>query len=379
MNKIEFNIPYTCSESADNVRYLIENPSAVNKGIFTNKCKEWLENEYDGYTAYLTSSCTRALEMAALSMDFEPGDEIILSPFTYVGVGNAFTIFGAKLVYVDIHPENMNINADLIEAAITPRTKAVVAMHYASVGCEMHKIVDVCKRHNLVLIEDNAQGIQAYHEQKLLGTYGDFSCLSFDLMKNISCNEGGVLLCKKEWEDKVDVVFENGTNRTAFRKGKVNAYEWINRGSKFIISEYNAAVLFPLLEKSKNIITQRRAIWDSLMDEICKSESLKKFIPSVMFECAHNGHLAYLKFESPEQRNLVMKYMNTNGIPSFFHYVSMDDSIAGKRFGKENSFPTNAIYESNCLLRLPMHNYLDALQIKKIAHTLASALHTTTV
>ncbi len=379
MGKIAFNIPFTCAESAENVSYLVQHPEEVNKGQFIQKCKTWLEEEYPGYNAYLTSSCTRALEMAALSINIVAGDEVILSPFTYVGVGNAFAIFGAKLVYVDLHPENMNINAELIEAAITPKTRAVIAMHYASMGCDMDKITAICKKHNLVLIEDNAQGMHAYHNNKLLGTFGDFSCISFDLLKNISCNEGGVLLCKKNWEDAVDVVFENGTNRTAFRKGKVDAYEWINRGSKFVISEYNAAVLYPLLLKSKSIIEERKLIWDSLMNRIYNDEFLREFVPKTMLNATHNGHIAYLKFKSKEQRDSVMNFMNNNGVPSYFHYVSMDDSIAGKRFGVKSSMPTNAILESNCLLRLPMHNYISATDIDLIIETLSKALQSTPV
>jgi dTDP-4-amino-4,6-dideoxygalactose transaminase len=374
MDKIEFNIPYTCNESADNVRYLVEHPEEVNKGSYVQKCQLWLEEQYPGYTAYLTSSCTRALEMAALSMNLQPDDEIILSPFTYVGVGNAFANYGAKLVFVDVHPENMNINADLIESKITSKTRAVIAMHYASVGCEVAQIAEICKKHQIILIEDNAQSMHAHLQGKLLGTFGDFTCISFDLLKNISCNEGGVLLCKKNWEDAVDVVYENGTNRTAFRKGKVAAYEWMDRGSKFVMSEYTAAVLHPVLQKSATICKERRAIWDALMMKIYSEEKLKDYVPSVMFKAQHNGHIAYLKFKSVEQRDNVMNYMNAHEVPSFFHYVSMDDSIAGKRFGKASSMPTNAIFESNCLLRLPMHNHLSSAQIGKIVATLTEAV-----
>ncbi len=374
MDKIAFNIPYTCSESADNVRFLVEHPEEVNRGQFVQKCQQWLEAQYPGYTAYLTSSCTRALELTALSMNLKPEDEIILSPFTYVGVGNAFANYGAKLVYVDLHPHNMNINADLVEAKITPKTKAVIAMHYASVGCEVEQIAAICKKHKIVLIEDNAQSMHAYKNGKLLGTTGDFTSISFDLLKNISCNEGGVLLCKKNWEDAVDVAFENGTNRTAFRKGKVNAYEWMDRGSKFAMSEYTAAVLYPVLQKSALICKERRAVWDELMGKVYAVDLLKEYVPKTMFDAAHNGHIAYLKFKTMAQRDEVMNYMNANGAPSFFHYVSMDDSLAGKRFGAPSSMPTNAIFESNCLLRLPIHNYLTTPQIDLIVATLTKAV-----
>ena len=372
MEKVSFSIPFTCEESADNVRKLIEDPQKVNSGFYTQKCVELLEAKYQGYKAYLTTSCTRSLELIALGLNLQPQDEVILSPFTYVGVGNAFANYGANLVFVDIRPETMNINADLIEAAITPKTKAIIAMHYASIGCEMEKIVDLCNHHNIALIEDNAQGTEATYHGQLLGTFGDFSCLSFDILKNISCNEGGALLLKEPFIDAFDIVYENGTNRTAFRKGKVDSYEWVDRGSKFSMSEYTAAVLYPLLIKSESINKTRRKKWDDLLSRINREESLSKYIPRAMFDYDHNGHIAYLKFESTEQRNLVMKYLNDHGIQSSFHYVSLDLSIAGQKHIHPNNF--FAAQESNRLLRLPMHNYLTEDEMDRITSTLIHSL-----
>ena len=374
MNPVHFNIPYTCSESFDNIKYLIENPILVNEGLYLKKCKAWFEEQYPEHTAFMTTSCTRAMELISLSLNFSPDDEIILSPFTYVGVGNAFSNYGAKLVYVDIDVDTMNINASLIESAITQKTKAIVAMHYASIPCEMEKINDICKRYNLILIEDNAQGIQTFYNKQLLGSFGDFSCLSFDILKNISCNEGGVLLCKNEWLDRVDVAYNNGTNKTIFAKGLVDKYEWIAKGSKFGMSEYTAAVLYPLLEKSAIIITERKKIWKALFDKITKEETLKEFVPQKLLDIENNGHIAYLKFKSLKQRNHVLAFLNKSGIPCSFHYIPLDDSIEGKRISKSNNVCENSLHESNCLLRLPMHNYLSEDQQSLIVHALLNAI-----
>ncbi len=374
MNQIYFNIPYTCQESADNIKKLIQHQSSINNSYFVNKCKEWFELQYPDYVAFMTTSCTRAMELISLSLNLSSSDEIILSPFTYVGVGNAFANYGAKLVYVDIDATTMNINADLIEASITNKTKAIIAMHYSSIPCDLQKIKSICDKYNLILIEDNAQGIQAIYNNKPLGSLGDFSCISFDTLKNISCNEGGVLLCKKKWIDKVDVSFNNGTNKTAYSKDKVSKYEWINKGSKFSMSEYTAAVLFPLLVKSGAIVNERKEIWNALYNKINHIEILQKYVPNVLIKNYHNAHLAYLKFDNLEQRNNVLEYLNKNGVPCYFHYVPLDDSIEGKRISKINNVCENSLRESNCLLRLPMHNFLTEEHQQKIANTLKAVV-----
>ncbi len=369
-----FNIPYTCNESHDNIKNLIEHPELVNEGVFIGKCKLWFEDNYPGYTAFITTSATRALELIAVSLNLSSEDEIILSPFTYVGVGNAFSNYGAKLVYVDIEKQTMNIDASLIEAAITKQTKAVIAMHYAAIPCELEKIKSICKKYNLILIEDNAQGMQAFYNNQRLGSFGDFSCFSFDILKNISCNEGGVLLCKNEWLDAVDIAYSIGTNKTAFSKGLVDKYEWISKGSKFGMSEYTAAVLYPLLEKSAIITEERKKIWLSLYDKIKNEEQLRKFIPQIMLSTDHNGHIAYLMFENQPQRYNVMNYLNNNGIPCSFHYVPLDDSVNGRKNTANKNVCEISLQQSNCLLRLPMHNYLTEIEQSKIVTILMEAI-----
>lgn len=372
MQTIPFSVPYTCRESAENVRYLVDHPTEVGKGVFTRKCIGWMEEKYRGYRAYLTTSCTRSLELIALGLDLQIGDEIILSPYTYVGVANAFANYGARLVFVDILPGTMNIDASLIEAAITPKTRAVIAMHYSGVGCEMEAITALCSKHDLVLIEDNAQGIEARYNDQLLGTFGDFSCLSFDLLKNISCNDGGALLFKEEFAEAMDVAFENGTNKSAFLADKVDAYEWIGKGSKFSMSEYTAAVLYPLLQRSLSINGERRSRWDALMERIGTKGGMADYLPKCMFDYEHNGHIAYLKFESMEQRNAIMDHLNRNGIQSYFHYVSLDRSVAGRTH--RNTGICHAGPESDKLLRLPMHNHLTEKDMDVICRHLIHSL-----
>lgn len=372
---MRFNIPYTTTESFDNVKALIENPEFVNDGNYVKKCKKWFEDYYPDYYAFMTTSCTRALELISLSLNFSKEDEVILSPFNYVGVGNAFANYGVKLVYVDIEPNTMNINANLIEASITKNTKAIIAMHYASIGCDMDKIRKICDKYNLILIEDNAQGIQTYYKNKPLGSFGDFSCISFDILKNISCNEGGVLMCQKKWLNDVDVAFNNGTNKSLFLKGLVEKYEWTNTGSKFSMSEYNAAVLLPLLEKSADIIKERKIIWNALFRKLSSIECLKEFIPQHLLNTDHNAHLAYLKFKNEAQRNYMQDFLNKNGVPCSFHYTALDDSEEGKKHTSNNYICPISLQESKCILRLPMHNSLDETNLNKIVETLQMAIN----
>lgn len=369
-----FNIPYTCRESQETIQQLITNPSTVNENRYLKQCKAWFEQEYPGYTAYLTTSCTRALELVVLSLDLRPGDEVILSPYTYVGVANAFANYGVRLVFVDIDPYSMNIDAEKIEAALTDRTRAVIAMHYAAVPCDLDRIVQLCEQKQLLLIEDNAQGIQNHYHGKLLGSFGDFSVLSFDPLKNISCNEGGVLLCKQRWTEKVDTAYHNGTNRMAFMKGLVNRYEWVSRGSKFSMSEYTAAVLYPLLERSATIIAERKAVWKQLYDALQQEDELRPYIPDVLVEKAHNAHLAYLKFRNGEQRNAVMHALNAMGVPCSFHYTALNESEEGRQFARTGADCSHTSAESRRLLRLPIHNFLTGDDIREIVTALKQAV-----
>ena len=374
LGNIQFNIPYTTHQSLVNVQELIENPVLFSEEKYKKKCKQWFEDRFPTHTAFMTTSCTRAMELIALALNLQDGDEIILSPFNYVGVVNAFANYGVKPVFVDIDAATMNIDANQIEAAITKKTKAIIAMHYASIPCDLKTIRGICDKHQLILIEDGAHAMNVQYENKLLGSYGDFSCFSFDRLKNISSGEGGVLLCKKESKSKIEIAFNNGTNRSIFSKGLVNKYEWIAGGSKFEMSEYVAAVLFPLLEMSEYITNERIRKWTYLYEQIGRDEILQKYIPQVLLANKHNAHLAYLKFENQEQRDAVLKELNMQNIPVSFHYISLDNEYYRTKYQVKTICPV-ALEESNKLLRLPMHNYLIESEMDRMVKTLKEAVY----
>lgn len=371
MTNIPFNLPYTCTESGDNVASLVRNPHLLNGYDFTRRCAAWFETAYPGYRAFLTTSCTRALELAALALDIRPGDEVIMPSYNFVGVADAFANYGARLVLVDIDPDTMNIDAGLLERAITPKTRAVVVMHYSGVACDIETIADCCTRHGIVLIEDNAQGLGATLNGRKLGSFGDFSCVSFDRMKNISAGEGGVLLCRPEYADAVDVAFEKGTNKSDFMKGKAPAYEWIARGSNFSISEYNAAILLPLLERSGEITAGRLSVWNALYEAIRNADLPAPALPTSQYDSGHNGHIFFLKAVNVEQRNAIMSLLCRSGVPAFFHYTPLHGSLMGNQYRFINGGIDRSAEESDRLLRLPMHNFLKAEEISQITDVLA--------
>lgn len=374
MTNIPFNLPYTCTESGDNVAKLVHDPHLLNGYDFTRRCASWFEAEYPGYRAFMTTSCTRALELAALALDIRPGDEVIMPSYNFVGVADAFANYGAKLVLLDIDPATMNIDAGLLECAITPRTRAVVVMHYSGVACEIEAIAECCEKHGVVLIEDNAQGLGATLNGRKLGSFGDFSCVSFDRMKNISAGEGGVLLCRPEFTDAVDVAFEKGTNKSDFIKGKAPAYEWIARGSNFSISEYNAAILLPLLEKSGEITAGRLSVWNTLYEAIRNADLPSPALPPLQYGSGHNAHIFFLKFGSRGQRDHVMASLQQSGVPAYFHYTPLHHSILGRKYLFHHTGTDLSERDSGRLLRLPMHNFLQSADICQITEALVLAV-----
>lgn len=374
--KIPFNISSTSSSSTENVKHLVENPLSISEKFFTKLCIEWFQKVYPEYKALLVTSCTKAMELIALSIDIQEGDEIIMPSFSYVGVANSFANLGAKLVLQDIDPETMNIDSNLLESAITAKTKAVVIMHYGGVACEMKKIVEICKQRNIVLIEDNAQGIGATYHDIPLGSFGDFSCISFDSLKNISCGEGGVLLYKEKFTKSVDVCFENGTNRNDFSEGKVEYYEWVNRGSKFAISEFNAAILYPLLLNTETITDTRKERWQKLYDSIFQEEKIKHLLTPKLLLYNHNAHIFFLKCAHKKERDALMKFLNSKEISCSFHYTPLHSSVQGKKLGLHLPNDTHTTKESERLLRLPMYNTLTDSNIEYITDNLISFFKT---
>lgn len=364
--RIPFNIPVTSIDSAENVKTLANQPLLLIQKHFTKQCEHWFESTFPNYYATLVTSCTKAMELIALSIDIQEGDEVIMPSYTYVGVANSFANLGATIVFLDIDPETMNIDATAIESSITQKTKCVIITHYGGVACDIPTITEVCNRRKVFLIEDNAQGFGAKFNEQYLGQFGDFTCVSFDSQKNISCGEGGLLLYKKAFIDCISTGFENGTNRGAFSKGLVPYYEWVNRGSNFSISEYNAAVLYPLIIQSDDINSKRKQIWLNLFTSIYNDETIRHLLTPKLLEFDHNGHIFFLKCKSKEERDGLSSYLNRKGIGCSFHFSPLHTSQRAKKAGFQINQDQYTTLESNKLLRIPMHNYLSPLNIQEI-------------
>ena len=366
--KIPFNrVPYVGTEE----KYMAEairNNKISGDGVFTKKCQTWLGERTKSEEVLLTTSCTTALEMAAMLCDIQPGDEVIMPSYTFVSTADAFVLRGAKAVFVDIRPDTMNINEMLIEDAITDRTKAIVPVHYAGVGCDMDTIMDIAKRHHLYVIEDAAQGMCASYKGKALGTFGDFGTFSFHETKNYSMGEGGALLMNRT--DKIElaeIIREKGTNRNQFFRGQVDKYTWVEAGSSFLPSDMNAAYLWAQLEKADEIYQARMDAWEKY-DEGLRDLAEKEYIeqPYIPDECVHNAHMYYIKVKDLEQRTKLLAYLKQNGILAVFHYVPLHSSTAGLKYGMfsgENQYTTR---ESDRLLRLPMYYGLQTEDINYV-------------
>lgn len=353
---IPFNKPpYIGKES----EYVID---AVNKGHisgdgeYTKKCAKKLEELSGTKRALLTTSCTHATEMAALLSDIKPGDEVIMPSYTFVSTADAFVLRGATPVFVDIRPDTMNIDETLIEDAITPKTKAIVPVHYAGVGCEMDTIMDIARRHNLTVIEDAAQGIASSYKGKALGTFGDFGCYSFHETKNISMGEGGALLIQNEdLVEPAEIIREKGTNRAKFFRGQIDKYTWVNYGSSYLPSDMNAAYLWAQLENIDIIQKKRLSVWNRYKEGLSELEK-REYIEFGMIpdECTNNAHMFYIKVRDLENRTNLLNYLKENGIQAVFHYVPLHSAPAGRKFGRFNGEDRYTTKESERLIRLPL-------------------------
>ena len=353
---IPFNKPpYIGKES----EYVID---AVNKGHisgdgeYTKKCAKKLEELSGTKRALLTTSCTHATEMAALLSDIKPGDEVIMPSYTFVSTADAFVLRGATPVFVDIRPDTMNIDETLIEDAITSKTKAIVPVHYAGVGCEMDTIMDIARRHNLTVIEDAAQAIASTYKGKALGTFGDFGCYSFHETKNISMGEGGALLIQNEdLIEPAEIIREKGTNRAKFFRGQIDKYTWVNYGSSYLPSDMNAAYLWAQLENIDIIQKKRLSVWNRYREGLSELEK-KEYIEFGVIpdECTNNAHMFYIKVSDLETRTELIRYLKENGIMAVFHYVPLHSAPAGRKFGRFNGEDRYTTTESERLIRLPL-------------------------
>lgn len=347
-------------------------------GFYSRRCERWLENQFGTAKALLTPSCTAALEMAAILIDIQAGDEVIMPSYTFVSTANAFVLRGAKIVFVDIRPDTMNIDETKIEAAITPKTKAIVPVHYAGIACEMDTIMAIAEKYRLYVIEDAAQAVMSSYKGKALGTIGHFGCYSFHETKNYSAGgEGGALLINDDrFIARAEVIREKGTNRSQFFRGETDKYTWRDLGSSFLMSELQAAYLYAQLEVAQQIKQTRLAVWQHYFEVLRPfAEQGRLELPTCPPECEQNGHLFYLKWRNSDERNDFIERLKQHGILAVFHYVPLHSSPAGQRFGSfigEDRFTTS---ESERLVRLPLFYNLQPQESDKIIRVILEFLH----
>ena len=367
--KIPFNKPpYTGNEE----KYVIESMKSSKisgDGDFTKKCHKWFEEKLDCKKVLLTTSCTHALEMAAILLDIKEGDEVIMPSYTFVSTANAFVLRGAKIIFVDIRPDTMNIDETKIEEAITSKTKVIVPVHYAGVACEMDTIMDIAKRYNLFVVEDAAQGMMSKYKGKALGTIGHLGTFSFHETKNYtSAGEGGLLIINDEkFVQRAEIIREKGTNRSLFFRGMVDKYSWVDIGSSYLMNDVSAAYLWGNLEKADEINQNRLNSWQKYYDGLKELEN-RGFIelPKIPDGCVQNAHMFYIKVKDLEERTALLDYLKRNDIYAVFHYVPLHSSEAGLKFSlfsKEDIYTTK---ESDKLIRLPMYFGLDNKDIENI-------------
>ena len=366
---INFNVPPYTGNEIEYMREAIENQKICGDGPFTQKCSEWIERQTGTAKSLLTTSCTHATELAALLADIREGDEVILPSYTFVSTADAFVLRGATAVFVDVRPDTMNIDEKLIEDAITERTRAIAPVHYAGVGCEMDAIMDIAKRHNLMVIEDAAQGIMASYKGKPLGTFGDFGCFSFHETKNFSMGEGGALLIRDEkYIETAEIYREKGTDRSKYYRGQVDKYRWQNYGSSYLPSDMNAAYLYAQLELAEEITRARMGRWNQYMELLTPlAQEGKIELPYVPEHCSHNGHMFYIKTKDMEERTELINFLKEKEILAVFHYVPLHSAPAGIKFGRFHGEDRYTTKESERLLRLPMFYKLTADEVEYIA------------
>ena len=354
---ISFNIPPNVGSEFEYIKQAIESKKICGDGQFTKLCNGWMEKRFNAQKVLLTTSGTTALDMALLLCDIKPGDEVILPSYTFSSTATAPVLAGAKLVFVDIRPDTMNIDETKIEDAITDKTKVIIAMHYAGVACEMDTIMDIARRHNLKVVEDAAQGVMSTYKGQALGTIGDFGCYSFHETKNYSMGEGGAIVINDPaYIEKAEILREKGTNRAKFFRGQVDKYTWVDFGDSYLPSELNAAHLWGQLQKAEEINNDRMNTWNTYYKAF-KPLADKGLIElqTIPEECVHNAHMFYIKLKDLEQRTDFMAYMKENGVACVFHYVPLHSAPAGLKFGRFDGEDIYTTRESERLTRLPMY------------------------
>lgn len=353
---ISFNVPPFVGREKEYISAAIDSRKICGDGEFTKKCSRWLTDKTGTAATLLTTSCTHALEMAAILADIKPGDEVIMPSYTFVSTADAFVLRGAKIVFVDIRPDTMNIDEKLIEAAITSKTRAIAPVHYAGVGCEMDEIMDIARRYDLKVVEDTAQGIMSEYKGRALGTFGDFGCLSFHETKNYSMGEGGALLINSEdMTEQAEIIREKGTDRSKFYRGQIDKYTWVDYGSSYLPSELNAAYLYAQLEEADRVNDSRLCCWNRYYENLSELSDKERIeLPFVPEYCKHNAHMFYFKAKDIEERSRLIAFLKERGVGSVFHYIPLHSSPAGKKFGRFSGEDIYTTKESERLLRLPM-------------------------
>lgn len=366
---INFNVPPFTGKEMDYMKQAVDNQKICGDGEFTRRCSEWIQERTGTKKCLLTTSCTHALELAALLSDIHEGDEVIMPSYTFVSTADAFVLRGARVVFVDIRPDTMNIDENLIEAAITHRTRAIAVVHYAGVSCEMDRIMEIAGRHHLFVVEDAAQGIMSSYKGKPLGTIGDFGCFSFHETKNYSMGEGGALLIRDEkYVETAEIFREKGTDRSKFFRGQVDKYRWMDYGSSYLPSDMNAAYLYAQLELADEINDLRLSRWSRYYELLSPLERAGKIeLPHIPEGCIHNGHMFYIKAKDMEERTALINYLKKNDIYSVFHYVPLHSAPAGMKFGRFYGEDRYTTRESERLLRLPMFYKLTEPEVDYIA------------
>ena len=371
---IPFNKPYMTGKELWNIAQAHANGHLAGDGEFTKRCSRWLEARTGANKALLTHSCTAALEMAALLADIQPGDEVIMPSYTFVSTANAFVLRGAVPVFVDIRPDTLNIDETLIEAAITERTKAIVPVHYAGVGCEMDTIMAIANKHDLLVIEDAAQAVMANYKGRPLGSIGQMGALSFHETKNIISGEGGALLVNSpHYAERAEVIREKGTNRSQFFRGQVDKYTWVDIGSSYLPGEIIAAFLAAQMEEADSITRQRLAVWNTYHQWLAEAEKAGKLRrPVVPAHCAHNAHMYYILLPDLEHRTVFIDKLRKAGINTVFHYIPLHSAPAGQRNGRTHGELRVTNEMSERLVRLPLWVGLEEQQAEVIQHVMAA-------
>lgn len=354
---IPFNRPFIVGKELFYISQAVLGGHLAGDGRFTKLCNEWMERKFNAKKVMLTNSCTAAMEMSAILADIQPGDEVIMPSYTFVSTANAFVLRGARIRFVDIRPDTLNIDEALIEAAITAKTKAIVPVHYAGIACEMDTILEIASRHNLLVIEDAAQGVNATYKERYLGTLGHLGAFSFHETKNFISGEGGALVVNDErFIERAEIIREKGTNRSKFFRGEVDKYTWVDIGSSFLPSEIIAAFLYAQLEESEEITRKRWKIFNYYREQFTSLQERGMLrMPSWHSECVHNAHMFYIIVNDGETRNRLLRFLKERGIYAVFHYIPLHSSPMGRRMGYSNGDLPVTEDLSARLLRLPCY------------------------